>query len=1576
MKKFAYQLISLIVSVSVFYGPGWQIHVANAGCYDTATATVSGNAVICPDSPQQRTVGLSAGHNMEFPKDCPESTGGTGGGGGDGFYGGLGGGTQSGGGGGPSGGGSSTGLGGAICISPGCLIAALEDFLCTGSGVVLPNGTYVTSATDIEAPSRSMKVSFTRTYKSNRVDKKPKDTSTTSYIGISSSGGSGGSYSGTLSVENSYSDLNSDLAFYPPEFGPLGFGWYSPYFAKLKGSTFVDGEGQHYPFKMGSDGKYLPMTEHGVALVKTETGYQVVYDSGKTLEFDQDGKLLAIKDAAGRTISLEYDPAGKLEKVLDVTGRTALTFAWDGDLVSDITDFAGRATHFEYDALKNLIRVTGRCGSATEYQYSGHFMTSKTLPSGETFTIGYYNVTPFEGKGIVKAVVPPSGKPITFEYDFINRAIFYSTAFDMMRATYSSSGSRTSTATLGVSGWQDTQKKETTVNRTEVITDEAGNVTTLRKDEWGNVVSKVDGEGNEWKYTYDRALISTATDPLGNVTHIYYNSNKKITKVVQAEGTADEAATIFGYDQWGDIASAERAGSKYAFVNNEFGKPEKITDPLGNVTHLEYDQYGNVSAIVDPLGNRSTYTHDTAGNVLTATDPLGNVTEFTYNSSCKITSVKDPLGNLYSYSYDASGNLARAVSPSGLAVEMAYDSNDKPIAITYLGLLDENGDDSDPADNYSLYAQYDGYGRMTKFTDPEGNVTTYEYATKGCGCPNGGSKATPLKITDPFGNLLENFFDKSGKLITSNFMGYQASISYDAAGRPVSSTDAHGGTSTYEYDHQGRVKAVTDPLGYTSSVTYNAMGLVSSVTDEEGRVTTYTYDALGNLTGVTAPDGGKTILTHNVLAQLTSVTDAEGNRTTFEYDKYGRLVKETRPMGEYAVFAYDNYGRISTKTDAKGQVTSFSYDNLGRTTSISYEDGKTESFGYDAYGRLSTYAGSVSGSYTYDKYGRVLSETVDYGPFTKTWSYTYDTHGNKASFTMPEGTRYDYAYNSLGQILSIASGGRAVGYQYDLERLTGRTAPGGVQTAYTYDAAGRLSGISASSPTAGTVMDHQYTRGPAGDIISRATEHGTYSYSYDSASRVTGATRPGLPDEDFTYDRVGNRTSSADSDTWSYNPNNELVGYGDVSYTYDANGNTTMKNAAGQVAAYTYNAQDQLELVNLPDGRIASYRYDPFGRRVSKTVAGVTTYYLYSQEGLVGEYDATGAPIRTYGWKPGSLWGTNPVFMTEGGSYYYYHNDQLGMPQKMTDEAGNVVWSAVYTVFGGAYVEPASTVTNNLRFPGQYFDSETGLHYNWFRYYDSETGRYITADPIGLAGGMNLYSYVGGNPVSRIDNMGLWWDPAGWADWLDEHIDYAFTYLDMSLSIVEQNTPLSMWMLRFQMSLVKMVLQGYVDLLRLGQGVAKAIEAYQNGHCVEAGAYVFQDVLRAVGLFTLLYGVADSAVNGITKLAGSGASRTQTRFIDGVKIVDKKGNALAEGTVDLKPTLDRIKKGQKYPHENDGSIFRNKDSILPEKPYGYYREYVHPTPGVKGPGPQRIVTGEGGEIYYTPNHYETFIPVN
>ena len=225
------------------------------------------------------------------------------------------------------------------------------------------------------------------------------------------------------------------------------------------------------------------------------------------------------------------------------------------------------------------------------------------------------------------------------------------------------------------------------------------------------------------------------------------------------------------------------------------------------------------------------------------------------------------------------------------------------------------------------------------------------------------------------------------------------------------------------------------------------------------------------------------------------------------------------------------------------------------------------------------------------------------------------------------------------------------------------------------------------------------------------------------------------------------------NETATYSPNNNRMtktsGAGSRNYTYDANGNVTSDG----IRTFTWDSLNRLVKVEKAGSIIATYGYDSRNRRIRKTIGTTTIHYHYCQNNLlIGETLADGTPLRDYFYLNGE-----PIALREyekSPGLYFYLNDHLGTPQKLVRADGSVVWQAAYLPYGKAQVQLAA-VTNKLRFPGQYYDVETGLHYNWHRYYDSATGRYISADPIGLEGGMNLYAYVQGNPVNWVDPPGV-----------------------------------------------------------------------------------------------------------------------------------------------------------------------------------------------------------------------------
>ena len=264
----------------------------------------------------------------------------------------------------------------------------------------------------------------------------------------------------------------------------------------------------------------------------------------------------------------------------------------------------------------------------------------------------------------------------------------------------------------------------------------------------------------------------------------------------------------------------------------------------------------------------------------------------------------------------------------------------------------------------------------------------------------------------------------------------------------------------------------------------------------------------------------------------------------------------------------------------------------------------------------------------------------------------------------------------------------------------------------------------------------------------------TRDYSYDSQHRITTVKSPTAP-ETYSYDDLGNRQNN----NAQFDQANRITGDNDFSYTYDINGNRTQKThtATGATEHYTYNGLNQLtRYQSFPDNNPAStaikdysYTYGPLGRRWSKhnNLGTELTQFYWSGSNLIAE-NHNGTPRRYI------LEGLTPAGFIENGETYHYLKDHLGTAHEIIDSSGTIVWQGDYRSFG-AVMETVSLLNNHLRFAGQYFDTESGLHYNYFRDYDPAIGRYLQSDPIELRGGLNTYVFVENNPIISTDFWGL-----------------------------------------------------------------------------------------------------------------------------------------------------------------------------------------------------------------------------
>ncbi|MFZ0613876.1 MAG: RHS repeat-associated core domain-containing protein, partial [Desulfobacterales bacterium] len=1058
-------------------------------------------------------------------------------------------------------------------------------------------------------------------------------------------------------------------------------------------------------------------------ITKTATGWRWDHKNGEYKLFDSKGRQIEYGSRTGVIGTLFYEPGdgGRLIGVADRGGNQVLWFYYSNDQIAAVSDAAGRRVAYGYNGGR-LTEVTDITGGNTRFEYDGQGRIAKKIDPEN-----YVSTVVYDKYGHVAVVNDANGRGYRFEYD-VNEGTketfvrIISPEGAIREIWYSRDGEPTRVDLNG-----RTVEKIARDGRDLILTDEKGHTTRKNYDEWDNLTKVIYPDGtfvsNEYEHTLNHRI--RETDENGVVTTYAYDEAGNRTRKTEAAGTDDERITEHTYDADGNLLTTTRLAD---------------ADTAAAETVMAYDPQGNLISLFDPESGITRFTaHDVIGNALSKENARGKLWQYAYDGAGRLEAAIDPLGQTTRIYYDKKGNKVRGVDAEGRQTTYSYDQRGNLVSRTdsagATAFFEYNADgklirQTDAEGKVVLYA-YDADGRLTKTTDGNGNEIVMEYdeaVGAGCSaCSGGGAKNKPARIIYP---TFEKLF------------------SYDKRGRKVIETD------------------VADGENYVSISGYDDAGNLVARTDKEEKTTGYVYDNLNRLTEVIDALNGETLYTYDNRDNLIALTDAKNQTTRFEYDRNSRLVKEVRPEGQETAYAYDAAGCLVQKVDAKNQETAYEYDDAGRLAKIRYftEAGdtapvKTVSITYDAAGNLTGYDdGTTSALYTHDDVNRKIGESVNYGPFAFKNDYTYFNNGLKETFTGPDGVTYHYTYDAANQLTGVEIPGQGtITYSsYTWNRPAEVILPGGSRRTYGYDPLMRVKSITTRDPGQNVVMDYHYSYDRMDNIIDKNTEHGPYGYGYDGLYRLTSAENLVQSDEEYSYDGVGNRLTSSGNEDWSYNSNNELQGYDGVTFLYDENGNTIEKNVNGTITRYFYNIEDRLVRVESGSGAlIASYYYDPFGRRLWKEVDGIRTYFVYSDEGLIGEYDSSGLQIRSYGYKPGSTWTTDPLFMKVEAQYYFYQNDHLKTPQKMIGVNGAGVWSGRYNSFGKADIETGSSITNNLRFAGQYYDSETGLHYNYHRYYDSKLGRYLRQDPIGFEGGINMYTYAQNNPMSLIDPLGL-----------------------------------------------------------------------------------------------------------------------------------------------------------------------------------------------------------------------------
>lgn len=832
------------------------------------------------------------------------------------------------------------------------------------------------------------------------------------------------------------------------------------------------------------------------------------------------------------------------------------------------------------------------------------------------------------------------------------------------------------------------------------------------------------------RYEYDDAgRMAAAFDAAGSTTRYEYDSRGRLAREVAKDGgvftfrydARDRCVRASGLDRYDektirylDAVACTEVTDSYGATTRYFyqssGQVYRVVDPLGGDAWTEYDEYSRIVARTDANGARTTYEFDEHGNRAAATDPVGRTRRYVFNDQ----HLPEVL-----------------IAPSGATWRRRYDAANRVVSI------------EDPlAHRWAI--RYDAFGNATEIENPNGDRKTQRYVD----------------------GLLREVVDWDGGVATYEF---------DALGRVVRRSGPAGDAVDLRYDAGGNITTVALPTGATIQAEYDGAGNVRRVTDEAGRVTTYRFGPCRRLLERTDAAGGTIRFEWGTEPdRLDGIVNELGEAHTFARDAAGRIVHETSFDGRAQDFRYDAAGRCVAVTNGAGEVIELARDAAGRLSRQLLPDGVSIRYAYDAWGclrQVENQHGAVT--FVRDVMGRLVREIQG-----DAWVDTeYDAVGNVIRTVSSTGHAIDFGRDAAGRVARVSgSDGQSVEYLRDANgREVTRLMPGGARLDQTYDVIGYLltqavdvrgreHGRSAAAAPPGwgeRLVDRTYAYDAGRLVAVNDRRWGRTRYSYDPVERLTGVERAGAPREAFRYDAAGNLAEQesvrggARQSVFTYGGGNRLVRKGDTEFVYDAQGRLTTRTerrdeAPPRTWRYTWNALDQLCSVVKPDGEVWTYEYDGLGRRTSKSGRGRTSRFVWDRDVVL--HDGSDGQDGT-GWvfEPGTF---VPLAQLRRGRLYPVVTDQLGTPREVFGPTGALAWAADYLAWGEVETTAVRHVECPVRFQGQWYDEESGLHYNRFRYYDPTTARYISADPLGPTAALNMFAYTP-NPVTWVDPYGL-----------------------------------------------------------------------------------------------------------------------------------------------------------------------------------------------------------------------------
>ncbi len=819
-----------------------------------------------------------------------------------------------------------------------------------------------------------------------------------------------------------------------------------------------------------------------------------------------------------------------------------------------------------------------------------------------------------------------------------------------------------------------------------------------------------------------RRSIRVATDPAGRIAGLYLSDPTAPSR--------ERPLMVYQYDAAGNlIAGRDTYNNIIRFVWDPQRRMLKRTDRRGYSFHFAYDALGRCEHSRADDGVFEVfldYQPDVKATFVRRGD--GGVWTYFYDDLGTITQINDPYGNATKFTIDEEGNVVEEIDPNGNVTQLIYnDLGEQKARITPLGHvlalrdLEPEPDDSLAFDLPATALEWE-YGQLVDpelITTPQrddpllsqfrgavlnaflGNTDTYDASID----------PTLLSQTPP-GPLQEDLF---GRPVLRQWPGSAERWRYDVNGNLSDYHDSEGKLWRFQYGSFNLLQQEVDPLNHAARYAYSAQERITKVVDPGGTTHEFSYDLKDRLVEIRYQGQLQETYRYDAADNLVEKRDQAGHALVRWDVGPGNVVLAWHLAGgDTHEFQHDESGRIIVATTPRGAVTcAFS------------DDGRLVLDQFDGQGVV----------HVIDRYS--ITKTIYFDAF----EVTYDT-ADEGEYVVvdPAGAEHRLTISPNGLLLrQLANGTRELAW---------------------FDALGACR-RKATIPRGNDVpWLRNYFYSPEGSLLQQSdSQSGTVVYRYDAAERIAEAKPAVGTSQPYLFDAAGNLLQQATMHGVHVVPGNQVARANGAAFTYDARGNLISRQSGNRTVHYRYNELDWLVAVEM-DGNTWTATYDAFARRTTKTWQGRTTRYYWDNFRLASEVRHDGT-VRLYIYFDQVA--LVPFMFVEyaaldadpaSGRRYYLFTNQVGAPLRVEDDGGRSVWDARLEPYGAAQINPRSSIEMPLRFPGHYFDPETGLHYNRFRYYSPELGRYLQQDPLGIEGGLNLYAYVD-NPLIDVDLVGL-----------------------------------------------------------------------------------------------------------------------------------------------------------------------------------------------------------------------------